>query len=310
MRHTVSRSPSLPLSLSLCLALLAGTAGAQTQVERRRPAGARGEVSVDNDFGSVTVRGWERSDVLVRGTLAAGAEGLSFDGDREGTWISVDVPEEWLHASGEQPAFRSLLEVFVPAGSSVSVSTVNAEATVEAVTGSVNVTTVNGAARIASPASAVEVETMTGPVTVRSSAAEVTVGSISGAVEVEGATGSVQVETVSGAVSVQGAGLSSLQVETTTGEVSIAGTFAAAGEVEVESFSSPVRLALPPGLRASFDLRTFGGEIRSHVCAGTPLTRERFEPFRQLRCSTGSETLEIGVTTHDGDITIGPAGDR
>ena len=34
-----------------------------------------------------------------------------------------------------------------------------------------------------------------------------------------------------------------------SGEVSIGGTFAAAGEVEIESFSSPVRLALPPGLR-------------------------------------------------------------
>lgn len=294
----------------LCLALVAGAADAQTQIERRRPAGARGEVDVDNDFGSVTVRGWERGEVLVRGTLAAGAEGLSFDGEREGVSISVEVPEEWMHASGEEPAFRSILEVFVPAGSSVSVSTVNAEAVVEDVGGSVNVTTVNGAVRIASPASSVEVETMTGAVSVRSSAREVSVGSISGAVGVEGATGSVRIETVSGPVAVRGAGLSSLQVESTTGEVTLGGTFAATGEVEVESFSSPVRLALPPGLRASFDLRTFGGEIRSHVCAGTPLTRERFEPFRQLRCSTGSEELEIAVTTHDGDITISAAGDR
>ena len=297
------------LPLSLCLALLAGAAAAQTQVERRRPAPANGEVSVDNDFGSVTVRGWERGDVLVRGTLAAGAEGLSFDGDREGTWISVDVPEEWMHASGEEPAFRSTLEVFVPAGSRVSVSTVNAEAVVTAVTGTVDVSTVNGAARVDSPASAVEVETMTGTVAVRTSAAEVTVGSISGAVTVEGATGSVQVETVSGAVAVSGTRLSSVHVETTAGEVGLSGTFAPAGEVEIESFSSPVRLSLPAGLRASFDLRTFGGQIRSHVCAGTPLTRERFEPFRQLRCSTGSEELEISVTTHDGDITIGPAAD-
>ena len=298
------------LPLSLCLALLAGAAGAQTQVERRRPAPARGQVTVDNEFGSVTVRGWEHGDVLVRGTLAAGAEGLSFDGDREGTWISVEVPEEWLHASGEQPAFRSTLEVFVPAGSSVSVSTVNAEAVVEAVGGSVSVNTVNGAARVDSPASGVEVETMTGGVSVRTGASEVTVGSISGAVTIDGATGSVQVETVSGAVTIRGTLLSAVHVETTTGEVALEGTLAPAGEVEIESFSSPVRLALPPETRASFDLRTFGGEIRSHVCAGTPLTRERFEPFRQLRCSTGSEELEISVTTHDGDITIGPAADR
>jgi DUF4097 and DUF4098 domain-containing protein YvlB len=296
------------LAALLCLALLGGEAAAQTQVERRRPAGARGEVQVDNDFGSVTVRGWERAEVLVRGTLAAGAEGLSFDGEKAETWISVSVPEEWFHASGEAGAFRSDLEVFVPAGSQVQVSTTNASATVEGVSGTVEATTVNGSVRIVSPATAVEVETMTGSVEVRSAAREVTVGSISGAVAVVGATGSVQVETVSGAVNVRGAGLSALQVETTTGEVTIDGTMAATGEVDVESFSSPVRLALPTGLRASFDLRTFAGEIRSAVCAGTPLTRERFEPFRQLHCSTGSEELEIAVRTHDGDITITTAG--
>jgi DUF4097 and DUF4098 domain-containing protein YvlB len=162
--------------------------------------------------------------------------------------------------------------------------------------------------RVVSPATAVEVETMTGGVEVRSAAREVTVGSISGPVTVVGATGSVRVETVSGAVTVRGAGITALQVETTTGEVAIDGTLAPAGEVDVESFSSPVRLALQSGVRASFDLRTFAGEIRSDVCAGTPLTRERFEPFRQLRCSTGSEALEIAVRTHDGDITITTAG--
>ena len=133
-------------------------------------------------------------------------------------------------------------------------------------------------------------------------------GSISGDVTIAGAGGHVQVETVSGAVRVRGAGLADVHVETTTGRVTLEGTFARAGEVHVESFSSPVHLALPPDLRATLDLRTFAGEIRSHVCAGTPLTRERFEPFRQLRCSTGSEELEISVRTHDGDITIAPAG--
>jgi hypothetical protein len=293
----------------LCLAMGAGAAAAQTQVERRRPANARGEVQVHNDFGSVVVRGWERNEVLVQGTLAAGAEGIEVEGEKDETWVAVSVPGEWMHASGEAPAFRSALEVFVPLGSRVSVDTVNATATVQGVTGSVAITTVNGNVRVDAPASAVEIETMTGAVEVASKAAEVTVGSISGGVTIHGATGAVQVETVSGAVTVRGAGMSNVQVETTTGEVLLAGVFGRRGEIDVESFSSPVRIALPADLRASFDLRTFGGDIDSHVCAGTPLSREGFEPFRQLRCSTGSEELEISVKTHDGDITLAAAGD-
>ena len=85
------------------------------------------------------------------------------------------------------------------------------------------------------------------------------------------------------------------------------GALARHGGVEIETFSSPVRLVLPKTVRTVFDLQTFAGKITSDFCAGTPVTRERFAPFRQLRCSTGAlaeDEFEIHVRTHDADITI------
>jgi len=278
--------------------------GAQVQIDRRRPAPAKGEVSIDNSFGTVTVHGWEQHEVLVQGTLAAGAEDFSFDSDKEGTSISVDVPEEWLQASGEDPAFRSALAVFVPAGSRVEVRSVNAAVEVEAVTGRVEVTTVNGGVRVAGPASAVEVETMTGAIEVHALAAPMDIHSISGSVLIEGATGEVRVETVSGTVHVNGSGLTSLEVQTTTGEVEFRGALARRGSLEIETFSSPVKLVLPRTTPAVFDLKTFSGNIKSEFCAGTPVLRKHFEPFRELHCSTGPDDFEIRITTHDADITL------
>jgi hypothetical protein len=310
MRHHLPTRPLLVgLALAgLLLAPLATPAAAQTEIQRRRAAPAKGTVSIENDFGSLTVRGWERNEVLVQGTLAAGAEGLSFEGEKGETSLSVEVPEEWFHAAGEAPAFRSTLTVSVPAGSRLQIETVNATVVVEKMVGTVEVQTVNGGVRIDSPVTAVEVDTMTGSVSVRSPAAETNVHSISGEVLIEGATGRVQVETMSGKVTVRGAGLSELEVETIAGAVELQGTFARRGKVSIETFSSPVRLLLPAAIRADFDLQTFSGQIRSQFCAGTPLTKQRFEPFRQLRCSTGGEELEITVRTHDADITVAPAG--
>ena len=114
---------------------LSGTLAAQVEVDRRRPAPPKGEVRIDNAFGSVAVKGWDRGEVLVQGTVAAGAEGFDFDSDREGTSISVSVPDAWFQAAGEDPAFRTTLTVFVPAGSSVGVETVNAGVSVEGVNG-------------------------------------------------------------------------------------------------------------------------------------------------------------------------------
>jgi DUF4097 and DUF4098 domain-containing protein YvlB len=130
------------------------------------------------------------------------------------------------------------------------------------------------------------------------------VQTISGTVKAAGVTGETEIETVSGGVELSGANVSSLQVKSTTGAVSYHGSLARQGSIEIETFSSPVRLVLPKATRAVFRIQTFGGKIQSDFCAGTPVVRERFEPFRQLRCSTGPEDFEIDVRTHDADITI------
>lgn len=284
--------------------ILAAPGNAQLEVERRRAAPANGEVEIDSDFGSIAVHAWEKNEVLVRGTIAAGAEGLDFDGNKEGVSISVDVPEAWFHAAGEDAAFRSTLEIWAPAGSRISVESVNASVQVDGFSGRVGVSTINGAVRIAGPAEQVEVETMTGTVDVRAVAAPMEIDSVSGSVIAHGATGEVKIETVSGGVDLAGAALARVEIRTTTGPVSLRGSLARAGGIEIETFSSPVKLVLPKTARAAFRLQTFGGKLQSAFCAGTPVVRERFEPFRQLRCSTGPDDFEIQIRTHDADITL------
>lgn len=301
MKRTTERIGMLALWSAT---LLAGPLVAQVEIDRRRPATARGEVDIESDFGSITVRGWERNEVQVQGTVAAGAESFDLDGDKEGVSISVDVPDAWMQASAEDPAFRSTLVVMVPAGSRLDIESVNAFVTVEGVTGRVEVRTVNGAVRVAGAPAAVDVETMTGAIEVRALAAPMEIESISGTVVVEGATGEVRIKTVSGKVSVGGKGVSALEISTTTGPVDFAGSLAMRGEIDIETFSSPVALHLPATTRAVFDLQTFGAKIDSQFCAGTPVIRKPFEPFRELRCSTGPDDFEIRVRTHDADITV------
>ncbi|MGE0641144.1 MAG: DUF4097 domain-containing protein [Thermoanaerobaculia bacterium] len=292
-------------ALAIVAALgMAIPAVAQVEIDRRRPAPARGEVRIESDFGAITVRGWERNEVQVRGTVAAGAESFDLDGDKEGVSISVDVPDAWMQASAEDPAFRSTLEVMVPAGSHIDLESVNAVVAVEGVTGRVEIRTVNGPVRVAGAPAAVEIETMTGAIEVHALAAPMEIESISGTVVVEGATGEVRIKTVSGRVSVGGKGVAALEVSTTTGPVDFTGSLARSGEIDIETFSSPVALHLPATTRAVFDLQTFGAKIDSQFCAGTPVIRKPFEPFRELRCSTGPDEFEIRVRTHDADITV------
>ena len=292
-------------SLLACLALiLAGSAGAQIQVEKRRPAPKNGEIDVENAFGSLVVHGWENDEVLVRGTLAAGAEGLYLDSDQEGAYVSVEVPDNWFHISGDDSAYGSHLEVFAPAGSIVFVESVNGDITVEGFHGEVEISTVNGEIRLSGPAREVDIETMTGRVEVAVEGAPVEVESISGPVIVSGVRQELAVQTVSAPVEIQGFDLASVEVETTTGSVTLRGSLAADGEVEIETFSGMVTLVLPAAVKARFELESFSGEIRSAFGAGTPDSSERFSPYKRLRFSTGLEGFTVSVNTHDADIVI------
>lgn len=302
------RFPHLAAALALPLLLvslaLARPAAGQVQVEKRRPAPKTGEVTVRNDFGSVVLRAWDNAEVLVSGTLAAGAEGLSFDTDDDGTWVGVEVPESWFHASDDDTPYRSTLEIRAPVGYRVDVETVNAEVVVEGFRGSVDVETVNGAVTIRGPVAKVDVETMTGRVEVAAAGAPMEVESISGPVILSGVRDEVTVESVSAPVEIRGRQLRSVDVVTTTGSVMLRGSLAADGGVEIRTFAGDVTLVLPPTVRAHFELETFSGEIRSALGAGTPDAGERFVPFRRRRFSTGLDGMEVEVRTHDADIVI------
>jgi len=293
--------------VTLALAL-AAPAAAQVELDRQRAAPPKGEVEIENAFGSVVVQVWDRAEVQVRGTLAAGVEDFDFDADKDGTSIDVDVPDAWIHATGEDPAFRSSLVVTVPVGSRLSIRTINASVAVEGVTGSVDVETVNGTVRVSAPAPEIEIETMTGNVEAHGRATAMQIETISGAITATGVSGEARLETVSGKIDVAGAGVAELRVKSTTGPVTFRGGVGRRGGVQIETFSSPVRLVLPRATRATFKLESFAGEIQSEFCAGTPVTREPFEPFHRLRCSTGLDDYEIEVRTHDADITVAAEG--
>jgi hypothetical protein len=294
-------------SILLCVLGLLATlqpARGQVQIDKRRPAPASGEISVDNAFGSLVVRAWDQQEVLVRGVLAAGAEGLDFDGDKEGVEIRVEVPSHWFHVSDDDAAFRSHLEVFAPVGSSVRVESVNADLTVEGFRGEIDAETVNGKIHVRGPAREVDVETMTGAVDVAVTGAPIEINSISGPVVVAGARGEVDIETVSAPVELSGSGLVSAQVRTTTGAVTLRASITAQGRIDIETFSGEVALHLPAAVKAHFELQSFSGEIRSALGAGTPDAGERFSPYRRQVFATGINEAEITVSTHDADIVV------
>ena len=293
------------LFVALLLAASAnGRASAQVEIDKQQPAPARGEVHVENEFGSIEITGWDRDVVRVTGTLAAGAEGIELDSDEEGASIDVSIPEAWLYASDSDTEFRSTLIVQVPQGSSVYVETLNATVTVRGVRGHVEIETVNGPVTLEGDPASVEISSMTGNVQVRARAAEMEVESISGAVDLAGAVRRARVQTTSAAIDIRGESLEEVEVESVTGDVTVDGSFTAKGGVDIETHSGKVELRLPASVRAKFECETFSGKI-DNAFGPQPVPEKRFHPQKELRFSTGPDSFTIQVQTFSGDIVLG-----
>ena len=301
-------------ALLLCL-LAGGASQAQIQIDKRRPAPAQGEICVSSHFGSIRIHGWERNEVAVQGTMAAGAEGLDFDVDEDGVSIDVEIPEAWLYLTENDAEYRTELTVSVPVGYSACANTLNATVQILDVRGEVDVETVNGSVEVRGPIRLAQVETVTGNVTIEAQGAPMDVETLTGNVTLTGVREEAEIETVSGEVRIRGEQLESVEIATNSGPISIDGSFVRGdGEIEVESFSGPVQLVVPPDIAAEFEIRTFGGTIRNAI-GPSPRRESQFSPYKMLRFSTlldddSDEEFSVEIETHDGDIDLQTRGGK
>lgn len=285
-------------SVILALSLVATPLGASAQstVEQRRPAAPDGIVSVDNAAGTIKVTGWEKAEVLVKGTLGAGASGLDLSGSSRKTSIEVEV-------EGNPHGVRSDLDIYVPAGSRLEIDAYQAEITVTGVKGGVNVETVNGGISITGPSKSVDAQSVNGAVEVVGAGSRVHAETVNGRVTVKDANGEVNASTVNGALLVVGGAFETAHLETVSGSARFEGSLSRSGSLSVESVSGGVELVLPATLSADFSVTTFSGKVENELGPGAERPG-KWIPGRELSFSTGSGGAKVSVETLSGPIRL------
>lgn len=304
--------------------LLAAPAHAQRQVNARHDAASTGTVEIEVGSGSVRVTGWSRNEVQVTGTLARNDDRVEVEGS--GRTVEVRVAS----ARGGRGA-RASLEIRVPAGSSLAVTTGAAPITVTGITGNVEAesaagtVTVNGNGRrvevmahagqvtIEGQAETVDVTAMAGPVRVTANVrqratiealsgpvdllgrvGEVDVSAMSGNVRVANATGRVEIEAVSGTVTLNGTRLRGT-VESVSGGIVVDGSVG--GSLSLESHGGDIEFRLPSGAGAEVEVETFSGALRSDFGNGTGGRRDR-------HVTIGRGGPAVSITTFSGDVKL------
>ncbi len=276
--------------------LTPSAARAQTRVEQSRPASADGTVDIENMSGSVKVVGWDKNEVLVRGTLGRRAEGLDFSGTSARTHIEVET-------HGSPHGIRSDLEISVPAGSRVKVEGFDATITVTGVTGSVYAETVNGSITQSGAAKEVELQSVNGSIEVAKAGGRIRAESVNGAVTVREVSGEVEASTVNGELTVTGSTFERAHLEAVSGSIRFEGDLGKRAILEAETVSGSVELVLPGSVGADFEISTFSGDITNELGPAAP-KKGRHSPEKELSFTVGSGGAKVTVQTLSGGIHL------
>ena len=277
----------------------AAPAFAATPIDQTRPLDPRGRVEIDNLKGRVEVRAWDRPEVKITGSLGAGVEKLSVEGDRGALHIEVKYPNR---ANNTEP---TVLVVQVPLQADLEISTVSAnidvhgvaprELSLESVSGDI---VANGAPRRAA------VESVSGDVVLTFNSGDVEASAVSGDLTLNGRlNGEVSVETVSGNMRVDSRGerLRRLSASTVSGDAELKAALAPDGEISMESVSGDLTLIAPRDLSAKVSGESFSGDLNA---PGAKIEREEFGPGSSFHTRYGAGKGEVRIETFSGDATL------
>ena len=281
--------------------LISSTAIAQKKVERKLPLGMEGALRVVNMVGSVTVHGWNKDTVLVRGALGAG-DTFFMGGGYTGAKMFVE-------SANDRDPKPSRLELWVPARVRLWIKTATANIDVSDVAGGLDLYVVSGTIDVSGNPRELNAEAIDGDIHITGSPPWVRAKSATGAITMQGASSDAGFSTVSGPIKIDGEGgggggvFERTKIETVTGNISFAGRLDRSGTFDFDTHSGSIDIAIPDKTNASFSVVTIAGSITNNVSRSKPIAG-RFGRGSELTAEMGEGGAKISVRSFKGPVTI------
>ncbi len=286
--------------LFVSLVALATTSGAATPIEQTRPLDPQGSVEVQNIKGRIQVRGWDRPEVRISGSLGDGVETLLVEGDARHLVVKVKYPKGggW---GGKQSASTDL-QLSVPLRADLDINSVSATVDVTGVAPSrLSIESVSGDISVAAAPAEVDVDSVSGQLRLTVNSASVEVQTVSGDVQLRGRmNGEIKAETVSGDIDVlvNGERVRELSASTVSGNATLRAGLAPKGEIKLESVSGDLLLVLPRTLSAQVTGESFSGDLKA---PGAKIQKPEHGPGSNFNARYGAGDGEIRIETFSGN---------
>jgi len=232
------------ISTVLAGTMMSGTLFAQTHKEYRFNLGPKAGVSVNNPYGSVSVKPSVGNIVVINAIVASGKVQV------EDTLVGnrVDIQSRLLPGADAQSG-RVDYEILAPADASISLRSSSGTLRAEKLHGDMSLEGAGATVEVRDVSNAhVHVKTLNGPVTLTNVQ-----------------DGHVEVDSLSGNVTLRGVNGPLVQVISTSGGISYVGDFGHHGDYRFTSHSGDIDAVVPDSTSADVDARTVRGELHDDI---------------------------------------------
>lgn len=279
--------------------MVLATSASAEEVNRIIDAAANGRVEVSNISGDVEIRGWSRNQVDISADLGSDVKELVFERKGNQVIIKVEVPRK------SSRNIASDLVIHVPEKSSVKVSTVSADITIEDVRGSQSLVTVSGDIETQAYTADIEAETVSGDIDILGDGKKLNVraNTVSGDIDIQQVNGEASASTVSGDIQLVYGELDRVRMNTTNGDMIFQAQLNEGGRFSAETINGEVEVDFDGKLSAKIEVETFNGSIRN--CFGPKAVRtSQYAPGRELNFTEGDGDGWITIKTLNGAVNL------
>ncbi len=293
------------LIIAMLLMGLAQAGVAGSTVEERVPFKKDGSLMVINVSGSVTIKGWRKDEVEVKGELGEDAEELLVEFEDDDLLVKVVQKKD---KRGDDYHYRksgSHLTIQAPYSTSLKVKTVSADVSIEDIRGSQRVRTVSGDLKTSIEGQEAELRTVSGDLnaTGNGKSSKVKLYSVSGTIVASDVAGDVWAEAVSGDIELGAVNVEEAHLKTVSGDIEGSFKLERDASLHMESVSGDIEVSLPKNYAAEYELTSFSGDI-AEIFGRKAKSKSKYSPGSELMYKHGESKASVRANSLSGDIEI------
>jgi DUF4097 and DUF4098 domain-containing protein YvlB len=263
---------------------LASAAFAETKKEYRFTVGPKVSISVDTQYGAISVKPGSASQVVVTATLKSDRVEV----DRQQNGNRIDIASHLLQGANQQTG-QVDYELLIPPDATLNLRSSTGPLSAERLQGDLTLEGTDAVVNVRNVSNGhVHVRTMGGPVTLTDVR--------NGHVEIESISGDVHLKSVAGPL---------VQANSGSGKIFYDGDFGSAGDYKFTTHTGDIEALAPADVSADFSAHSVLGKVQNDFpLEPKPHSRFSFEAGRSFFGTVGKAASKVVLRSFSGRIRL------